>query len=245
MRQGVSLSMPKSGFSTGSLEVTHVTQQLAARTALSSGRPAVQIRPRPVEDDYLAVPRRTAAKAAVHVPASGGARQQSCGRSGNRGGSLRPQTPRFGLAARIRVRTAHQDRRRQRRVRRGLVPQVNRPHCAAYAGQVLRIGYLFMAQELRPRTVGRVAEVVGRALPSAVPAPGWLRAALPKERIPRVGVPKPDHVAGEERRAAASRRTRCGPGASGSHPPPRSWAGEQLSSSFRGRSNQRRMPNSL
>ena len=105
--------------------------------------------------------------------------------------------------------------------------------------QVLGVGDLLLTQELGPRSVRCVTEVVSRPFALRVPAPGRLRTTLPQKRIAGIGVAERDHVAGEETRAAARSRTRCGPGSSGCHVPSRSWAGERLSSSFRGRWNHR------
>ena len=220
-------------------------KKLTTRAAGNGGGPAGQVRPDPVQDEHLAVSCRAGPNAAVHSPASCCARQQSRGRRGNTGCAPRPQTPRFRLAPLVCVGRAGRELQRQCGPLRRLVSQVDGPQRTPDTGYVLGLGYLFMAQQLRPRTVRSVAEVVCRPLAQRMPSARWLRSPLPQKRIAGVGMAEPDHVAGENTRAAARSRTRLGPGSSGRHVPRRSWAGERLPSSLRGRWNQRRTPKSL
>jgi hypothetical protein len=59
------------------------------------------------------------------------------------------------------------------------VADVDRPHLAADRLQICRIVDLLVAQELGPRAVGGVGEVVDRAFALAVPSAGGLRRVLP------------------------------------------------------------------
>ena len=220
-------------------------QQLAARTAGNGCGPAGQVRPRTVEDEDLAVTRWARVEAAGHPPAACCAGQQSRRRSGDRSSSLRPQATCLGLAPLVRPGPTGGDSKWQCGALRWLVSQVDRPQRTPDTSQVLGLGYLLMAQELGPRAVRCVTEVVSRPFARRMPPTRWLRAILPKKRIAGIGMAESDHVAGEETRAAASSRTRCGPWSSGCHALPRSWAGAWLPSSFRGRLNHRRMPKSL
>ena len=220
-------------------------QQLAARTAGNGCGPAGQVRPWTVEDEDLAVTRWARVEAAGHSPASRRGRQEGRRGSGDRGSSVSSQTTCLRLASLIRHGTTDDDVQRNSRTYRRLVSHVYYPQRTPDTGQVLGLGDLLVAQELGPRSVRCVTEVVSRPFALRVPAPGWLRTTLPQKRIAGIGVAERDHVAGEETRAAARSRTRCGPGSSGCHVPSRSWAGERLSSSFRGRWNHRRTPNSL
>ncbi len=225
--------------------MTHMGKKLAARAAGNGCGPPGQVRPRTVEDEHLAVPRGAGAKATVNPPSSRRARQQSRRRSGDRVSSLRSQTTGLRLAPLIRWKTTGDHFQGNFRPYRRLVSHVYCPQRTPDTGQVLGLGDLLVAQELGPRSVRCVTEVVSRSFALRVPAPGRLRTTLPQKRIAGIGVAERDHVAGEETRAAARSRTRCGPGSSGCHVLSRSWAGERLPSSFRGRWNHRRTPKSL
>ena len=221
--------------------MTHMGQKLAARAAGNGCGPPGQVRPRTVEDEHLAVPRGAGAKATVNPPSSRRARQQSRRRSGDRVSSLRSQTTGLRLAPLIRWKTTGDHFQGNFRPTGGSCP-TSTAHSARRIPDVLD---LLVAQELGPRSVRCVTEVVSRSFALRVPAPGRLRTTLPQKRIAGIGVAERDHVAGEETRAAARSRTRCGPGSSGCHVLSRSWAGERLPSSFRGRWNHRRTPKSL
>ena len=138
------------------------------------------------------------------------------------------------------------EKRRLRQIGRGgrRLPQLDRPERPPDRREVPRLADFLVAQEFGPGAGGRVGEVL-RDLAGGVPAAGRLGRLLPKKGETRVGVPERDQVAGEGARAPASSRTRCGPGSSGSQSAPSRRAGELPSSSFRGRSNQRRTPMSL
>ena len=223
----------------------HAGEKLPPGAAGNGCDPADQIRPRTKEHEHLAVPLGTRSQAAVHSPAASRTRPQSRGRCGDRSNPLRPQTPCQRLACRIRVRRTGHDFKRKGWPCRRLLSQFHCPQRPADTGQVLALGYLLMAQKLRPRAVGRVTEVVRRTFALRMPAASGLRTVLPEKRIPGVGMAERDHVAGAYTRAAASSRTRRGPESSGCHFPLRTWAGERQPSTFRGRWNHRRMPNSL
>ena len=188
-------------------EMTDVGQKLVARTARDGCGPPGQVRPRTVEDDDPAVPRRAGAEATVDSPSSRRARQQSRRRSGDRVSSLRSQTTGLRLAPRIRSGTTSDDFQGNCRPCRRLVSHVYCPHRTPDAGQVLGRGDLLVAQKLGPRAVGCVTEVVSRPFALRVPSPGRLRTTLPQKRIAGIGVPERDHVAGEETKAAARSRT--------------------------------------
>ena len=76
-----------------------------------------------------------------------------------------------------------------------------------------------MAEELRPGTIRRVAEVVGQ-LARSVPPAGGLQRILPQKGKAGIGVAVGDHVAGDDANARASSRTLRGPSSPGDHPSP-------------------------
>ena len=91
---------------------------------------------------------------------------------------------------------------------------VHRPRCPANCQQVLRIEDRLVTQELGPRPVRRIREIVCQ-LARRVPSPRGLRRVFPKERETGVGVTKGDHVTGDGPSAVASSRTCRGPSSSG------------------------------
>ena len=100
----------------------------------------------------------------------------------------------------------------------GLVADVHRPQCPANRQQVLRIEDLLVTQELGPRPVRRIREIVCQ-LARGVPSTRGLRRVSPEERETRIGVTKGDHVAGDAPRAAANSRTCRGPSSFGPQSP--------------------------
>ena len=116
-----------------------------------------------------------------------------------------------------------------------------RPERTFDAGHVNRVVDLLVPQELSPGGVRRAAQILRRPLSIVVPAPSPLSVAFPEERHVPIAVAKDDHDSSE----TASPTTSCGASSSGSQPALRTSAGVRPSRGDRGRSRQRRLPNSL
>ena len=110
------------------------------------------------------------------------------------------------------------------------VAEVERPKGASDRRDVVRVGDLLVAQELRPRAVRRIAEVVRGAFTRRVPARGGLIGAFPQKRIAGIGVAETDHdhVAGDAVSAFARPRTCRRSGSSGCHPDVRTSTGARF-----------------
>ena len=150
----------------------------------------------------------------------------------------------FPLAIQPALPTAGQRRRRQVWLLRRLVTDVHRPQCPANRQQVLRIEDLLVTQELGPRPVRRIREIVCQ-LARRVPSPHGLRRIFAQKRETGISVTEGDHVAGDGPSAAANSRTCRGPSSSGPQSPSSKCPGVFPLSSLRGRWNQRRTPTSL
>ncbi len=126
----------------------------------------------------------------------------------------RARRPRPSAAARLHVGTGRSSPYRREALPSGAsaLPsgdrRLDRPHSAAHSLEVGRVGDLLMPEELRPRPLGGVGEVVRRTPPGLMPAPGRLIGGLPKERAPWIGVTENDHIAGGCRQVRRRARAR-------------------------------------
>src|ERR1039457_2615656 len=119
--------------------------------------------------------------------------------------ALGTQPARLLLAFVVGRGSSGQHRRSQAwRVRRQFIRYLDGPQGAAHVHEIGLFSDAFVTQELRPRSVRCIREVLNRPFGWAMPAGGWLTAALQKESEAGVGVPEKDNVAGEAVSARAS-----------------------------------------
>ena len=160
---------------------------------------------------------------------------------------LEAKPPSLDPAPFVALEPAQKCRRLERRLgdAHTLERHLNRPKRTLHAFQVTFVRYVFMAQEFCPCAGRRVGEVLYRTFAVAMPSGCRLIRCFPKKRKAPVAVAKQDHVAPAPVSDAASARTRRVPSASGLQPCLSMAAGERPPTCARGRSNQRRIPNSL
>src|SRR5207247_8435492 len=108
-----------------------------------------------------------------------------------------PQATSFLLTRRVRIRATEQHFLGQRGIGVPVVRDLYRPQRPGDSGQVLRLAYLLMPNELSPGGVRGVRQVVGRPFPLPMPSGRGLAGILPQEGEPGIAVAKEDHVAAE------------------------------------------------
>jgi len=137
------------------------------------------------------------------------------------------------------------------RIERGLAGNedmrrnLDRPKSPPDPLEIRFVGDALMPQELRPGTRGGIGEVLNWPLSLSMPARGRLVRRLPEKGEATVAMPEQNQVAPAPTSAAASPRTRRTSSSSGLQPRFSTTEGERPASCERGRSNHRRMPNSL
>ena len=213
--------------------------------AVNRGRPAQQAIRRTEDHHHYTVARIAWLNSCSDADPSRAAWQQGRRHRRETVDTRRSQRSRLGAAPRVGVEATGENVQGKIHSRRRLAANLDRPHLTTDRLEVRRIVDVLVPQELGPRTVGRVGEVVRRPLALAVPAAGRLRRVLPQKRIARVDLAEGNHVADIVTSSRASSRTRAGPASSGSHSPVSSCAGARPLSTLRFRPNHRRMPMSL
>ena len=221
-------------------------QEIRARSTLVTGRPADEVRPRPKEHEDALTTSGPCPQAPVGAETACGCRPE-CRRRRDQTPSPAGAHP-SGRAPAVVVRRRGSQQRRgaqawplTRRTR-----HLHRPKRAGDAGKIRQVNDLLVSEELRPRTVGCLAEVVNRSLTRPVPSGSGLISCFPEKWKAPIGVAEDDHVAAPApTREAASVRTRSTSGAAASQSAPSTCRGDRPSSWVRRRSNQRLMPKSL
>ena len=223
--------------------MAHLRKHFCTGTPLDGGGPINQVRSWAKEGKDLAVSRRAWLKATVYAPAACAVGKERRRRRSN---------PVCMLAVLLRellacgpgVTAASQGLGRQIRLERRRFSDVYSPQRPTNSKDVPRVVDLLVAQELGPGSVGSITETMGQ-LAGSIPSHGGLRRILAQKGNARVCVAVCGHVTGDDTRARASSRTRCGPSSSGDQPSASIRAGELPSGRRRTRSNHRRTPMSL
>ena len=124
-------------------------------------------------------------------------------------------------------------------------PDFDTPQGAVDPLEVGGVGDLLVTQELSPRAVRGIRQVVNGPLALVVPTGGRLCCGLPQKRKPPIDVAIGDQVDPESVNDCARPRTARGPRSSGSHSPLSAATGVRPPRAVRDRPNQRRTPNPL
>lgn len=237
---GVNLARPV-------LQFADSRKQTCGRVAGIHDGPPHKIGSPPEDHQDFAVPCRGLLLSAIDHPAGGAARKQR-GRFGPHPlRSCGAKTPCLGLAPGIareasELRTRSQDRNTETN---GIDRNLHGPKGAFHSSEVGLIGDALVAQKLCPGTRWRIGQILNRAFAIRVPPRSRLPHRFPQEREAAVAMAKQDQAAPAPESAAASSRTLRGLSASGFQSPFRIATGDLPESCVRGRSNQRRIPNSL
>lgn len=214
------------------------------RATLGRCGPPDQVRTAPEEHDDVTATRPARLQPARDAPSPGRTRAQRCRGSEQTGRAPPQEATRLDPARRIARQATAENPRRQAGPRERHLGQLDGPQRAPDRREVCFVANLFVPQQLRPRAVRCVGEVLDRSLTIAVPSPTRLELALPEEGEARVDVTEADHVATAPASERDSRATTLVSALSGSKPGPRIARGARPPSALRARSNQRRMPSS-
>lgn len=208
-------------------------------------RPTHQVGPPPEQDEDPPVLGLGRLLAAVDYETPGRPPRQSSTRRGQPGCPPPSHAGSVPTTGRIRPQVALQDISPKARTNLGHRPDLDTPQTPVDSLELGGVGDLLVTQELGPRSVGGVGQVVNRPLPLVMPAGGRLVGGLPKEREAPIDVAIGDQVDPKLSNDRDSPRTARGPGSSGSQSPVSTASGDRPSSAVRGRPNHRLTPKSL
>lgn len=224
-------------------EVANDGKQIVAWPAFDGSGPTDQIGSGTEQCKDQAIASEIGLDTAIDSPAVRSAGVQSGRRCGDTSGFVPIRLSELPACVPTLRASGHNVTRKVRLQRRRLT-DLHGPKCAANGEDIPWIVDLFVAQELCPRAIRCIAEVVGQLVRS-IPSTSGLRRIFAQEGKTRIRVSECDHVTGDEASARESSRTRLGPSSSGVQLSPSACAGVLPSSRLRSRSNQRRTPISL
>ena len=199
-----------------------------------AGGPPDEVRTRAEQDEDLFRARRGGAKSTLRAKPARRGRVKGCRWSDQALGASSPDPASLAAALVIRRETA----RERGVIETGTCPRrtghLDRPDGSSDTLEVQGVRDAFVSQELGPRAIRRLGEVMHGSFPHVVPTSGILRSRLPQEGEAGIGVPKDFHVAAPTpAKAAASCRTLSTSWEAGSHSDPRTCRGERPSSCAR------------
>lgn len=198
--------------------MSDVREEILARSAFDRGRPSNKVWTWTEKNDYPAITFSCGLKSGLDSPPARAASKERRRRRHEPVGPRLTEAPGFGTTVPVGFRSTGERLDRKRRPRGGFLRQLDRPQGVMDRRHVFRGIDLLMPEELRPRPVRSVSEVVCGALGLAVPPARRLVRGFPQEREASVDVAEYDHVADVLTSERASSRTFRDPDHLGSIP---------------------------
>lgn len=230
----------------GGSESSNARQEVCAGTTICARRPSDKLGPRSEQHEDSFVTCRTSHEAAVRAETRARRGVKGRCRCHETTSAVRSKPPGLVLTRWVRAEPTQQHVPREHWDRSRGPRKADRPDRARNSREIGGVDNAFVAKKLRPRAVRGFRQVLSGPFAISMPPSLRLGHRLPKEWESRVRVTKDDHVPAPAPTSAAARRRTSSTGLDcGSHSPRSRSLGACASSCALGRSNHRRIPNSL